>query len=281
MSAFLTLFFGSNTTTAWPCQEDGTFLLEPPVPLTLGENDLPFHDWTPFKDHLAFDWAHYHYVSLQSSAAKIAEGSNLWAFKHGSLTGAPWKTAKDMYKTIDVVQTGSLPFKTHCFFFYKGPKLSTPPCWMEQAYKLNARDVLAVIHDQLAMSAFKDQFDYLPFKEFNNQGERIWSNLMSAQWAFKQAVCSICVVFRITFLTPLSRMSSHKTETTMGLCLYPLLPEATRQLFRLRRVIKNITLSMFRSEIFQIRHGERVEMEFFLSPSYQYQKVSYIVVFST
>jgi hypothetical protein len=237
----------------------------------------------PFEDRLAFDWAHYHYVSLQSSAAEIAEGLNLWsatAFKHGSLTGAPWKTAKDMYKTIDTVQTGSLPFKTHRFF-YEGPKPSTPPRWMEQAYELNARDVLAVVRDQLAMSAFKDQFDYLPFKEFNNQGERIWSNLMSAQWAFKQAVCSICVVFRITFLTPLSRMSSHKTETTMGLCLYPLLPEATRQLFRLQRVIKNITLSMFRSEIFQIRHGERVEMEFFLSPSYQYQKVSYIVVFST
>jgi hypothetical protein len=196
---------------------------------------------------LAFDWVHYHYVSLQSSATKIAEGLNLWsatASKHSSLTGAPWKTAKDMYKMIDAIQIGSLPFKTHRLF-YKGPKPSTPPHWMEEAYKLDARNVLAVVRDQLAMSNFKDQFDYVPYQEFNNKGEHIWSNLMSAQWAFKQAACSLCVVFQIAFLIPLSGMSSHKIERTTGLCLYPLLLEATRQLYWLHRVIKNITLSTF------------------------------------
>jgi Plavaka transposase len=150
-----------------------------------------------------------------------------------------------MYETIDAVQLGSLPFKTHRFY-YKGPKPSTPPSWMEEGYDIDVRDALAVVRDQLATLAFKDQFDYVPYQEFNSKGERIWSNLMSAQWAFKQAVCSLCLVFRITFLIPLSRMSSHKTETTMGLCLYPLLPEATRQLFRSRRVIKNTTPSTFR-----------------------------------
>jgi hypothetical protein len=129
-----TVFLGSNTTTARLCQEDGTFLQELSVPSVSSENDQPIHDWTPFKDRLAYDWAHYHYISLQSSAAEIAEGLNLWsatAFKHGSSTGAPWKTVKDMYETIDAIQTGSLPFKTH-HLFYKGPKLSTPPCWMEE-----------------------------------------------------------------------------------------------------------------------------------------------------
>jgi hypothetical protein len=47
-------------TTARPCQEDGTFLQDLPVPPTLGENDQLIHDWTPFQDRLAFDWAHYH-----------------------------------------------------------------------------------------------------------------------------------------------------------------------------------------------------------------------------
>jgi hypothetical protein len=105
-----------------------------------------------------------------------------------------------MYKTIEAIQTGSLPFKTH-HLFYKGPKPLTPLHWMEGAYEIDAHDVLAVIQDQLAMSAFKDQFDNVPYKEFNNKGECIWSNLMSAQWAFKQAVCSLCIVFWITFLT--------------------------------------------------------------------------------
>ena len=234
-------------TTARPCHADGTFLHEPPVRPTPGENDQPVHDWTPFEDRLAFDWAYYHYVTLESSAAEISEGLDLWSatsFKHGSSTGAPWKTAKDMYATIDAVQAGSLPFKTHRFY-YKGPKLLTPPSWMEEPYDLDACDALAVIRLQLATLTFKDQFDYVPYQEFNSKGERIWSNLMSAQWAFKQAVCSLGVVFRITFYTSLSRMSSHEIDVTMGLCLYPLLPEVTRQLFRSRRVIKNITPSTF------------------------------------
>ncbi|KAN0140196.1 hypothetical protein V8E53_002092 [Lactarius tabidus] len=176
-------------TTAQPCQEDCTFIQDLPVPLTLGKNNQPIHDWTPFEDHLAFDWAHYHYVSLHSLATKITEGLNLWsamAFKHSSSTGAPWKTVKDMYKMIDAIQIGSLLFKTHCLF-YKGPKLSTPLRWMEEVYELDARNFLAIIQDQLAMSNFKGQFDYVPYQEFNNKGEHIWSNLMSLQWAFKQA----------------------------------------------------------------------------------------------
>jgi hypothetical protein len=159
-------------TTAWPCQEDGTFLQDLPVPLTLGENNQLIHDWTPFEDCLAFDWVNYHYVSLQSLAAEIAEGLNLWsatAFKHSSSTGAPWKTAKDMYKTIDAIQIGSLPFKTH-HLFYKGPKPSTPLHWMEEVYKLDAHDVLAIVQDQLAMSNFKDQFDYVCTKSSITRG---------------------------------------------------------------------------------------------------------------
>ncbi|KAF8257006.1 hypothetical protein EI94DRAFT_1774697 [Lactarius quietus] len=143
-------------TTGRPCQEDGTFLQE--LPPTLDKNDQQPHDWKPFEDRLAFDWAYYHYVALQLSASRITEGLNLWSatsFKHGSLTGAPWKMM--------------------------------PPHWMEQVYELNARDVLDVIQDQLATIAFKDQFDSTPYQEFNSNGDRIWSNLMSGHWAFKQA----------------------------------------------------------------------------------------------
>ncbi len=229
-------------TTAWPCYEDGAMLQEPAVPLTQSENDQHVHDWMPFEDCLAFDWAFYHYVTLQSSAANIVEGLNLWSatsIKHGSSAGAPWKTAKDMYTMIDAIQTGSLPFQTYKFY-YTRPKPSTPPHWMEQAYELNTWDVLAVAQEQLATSAFKEQFDYVPYQEFNSKGERVWLNLMSRYWAFKQAVCPLHVVFLPHFLILLPRMSLHKTETTMGQCLSPLLLGVTRQPFWLQQVIKNI-----------------------------------------
>jgi len=238
--------------------------------------------WTPFEDRLAFDWAYYHYVTLQSSAAEIAEGLNLWSatsIKHGSLTGAPWKTAKEMYAAVDSIQTGALPFKTYnCH--YTGPKPSTPPRWMEQTYELNTRDVLAVAREQLATPAFKEQFNYSPYQEFNNKGERVWSNLMSGHWAFKQAVRSTSYHFWDHFPLTLSyfvaRTSSLNTKVTTGRCLCPSSQGATRQLFRLQQVTKNTTRSTFRSETSQILPGEHMETLFFWLPSCPYQRVSLI-----
>lgn len=188
MPTFFFFLGGPDITTAQKCLEDGTFLEEPPALPAQGDQHDP--NWTPFEDCLAFDWAYYHYVTLQLSATSITLGLNLWsatAIKHGSSVGAPWKTTKEMYTTIDAIQTGALPFKTYNFH-YTGTKPSTPPHWMEQGFELNARDVLAVVREQLATSAFDGQIDYVPYQEFNSKGERVWSNLMSGSWAFKQAV---------------------------------------------------------------------------------------------
>ncbi|KAI9449194.1 hypothetical protein BJY52DRAFT_1206414 [Lactarius psammicola] len=162
---FQPLFFGAvvvfvGTVDGIPSptnSEDGEFLQHPTALPTQSEVDQLDHDWSPFEDRLAFDWAHYHYVILQSSAPDIAEGLNLWSatsIKHGSIDGAPWKNAKEMYATIDTIQTGSLPFKAYSF-----KQLATPD------FKIN----------------------YAPYKEFNGKGECVWSNLMSGHWAFRQA----------------------------------------------------------------------------------------------
>ncbi|KAH8982993.1 hypothetical protein EDB86DRAFT_2782424, partial [Lactarius hatsudake] len=63
--------------------------------------------WLPFENRLAFDWAHYHCVTLQSSAPEIVEGTDLWSVtstKHSPIDGAPWQNAKEMYATIDAIQ---------------------------------------------------------------------------------------------------------------------------------------------------------------------------------
>ncbi|KAI9429814.1 hypothetical protein H4582DRAFT_1791653, partial [Lactarius indigo] len=158
-------------------------------PAPPSQDNQHVQDWTPFEDRLAFDWAYYHYVNLQSSAAEIAEGLNLWSatsIKHGATVGAPWRNAKEMYATIDSIKIGSLPFKAFVFQ-YTGPKPTVPPRWMEEVYELNTRDVLDVIREQLATPDFRGQFNYVPYKEFNGKGERVWSNLMSGQWASMQA----------------------------------------------------------------------------------------------
>ena len=195
-------FFGSYRTTARPCDEDGTFLQAPwgstpPLPAPPSQDNQHLHDWSPFEDRLAFDWAYQHYVKVQSSAAEIAQGLDFWSaisIKHGSTTGAPWRNAKEMYETIDSIEIGSLPFKTFAFQ-YTGPKPSTPPSWMEQEYELNTHNVVEVIQEQLATPDFASQINYVPYKEFNGKGERVWSNLMSGHWAYMHAVCPFSKFF--------------------------------------------------------------------------------------
>ncbi|KAJ7713519.1 hypothetical protein B0H14DRAFT_2644779 [Mycena olivaceomarginata] len=56
-----------------------------------------------------------------------------------------------------------------------------------QIYKLRTRDVRTILHTQLATTDFKGQFNYTPYRQFNGKGRRVWSNLMSGDWAWKQA----------------------------------------------------------------------------------------------
>ena len=102
----------------------------------------------------------------------------------------PWNSAKELYDTIDSIQASNTPWKTYNFT-YKGPKPDgAAPQWMEQEYELNMRDILAVVEQQLATSEFDGKFDYTPYQEFGPNGERVWLNLMSGHWAWKQGVSS-------------------------------------------------------------------------------------------
>ncbi|KAH9976493.1 hypothetical protein BJV74DRAFT_879576 [Russula compacta] len=166
--------------TAKPCTPDGIFLKEPiPDPEPVQPPDVtPKNPWAPFPDRLAFDWAQYHYVRLQSSVDEILEGLDIWratVIKHESkcreTDHVPWKNAQDLYETLDSVKAGDVNWKTFKFC-YSGPKPHTPPQWMEETYDLNAQDAL---------------FEMTPYEEYDHAGHRVFSNLMSGYWANQEA----------------------------------------------------------------------------------------------
>ena len=59
---------------------------------------------------------------------------------------------------------------------------------MLKTYELNTQDTLVVMEQQLATAAFENKIDYVPYKHYDAKGNRIYSNLMSGHWAYKQAV---------------------------------------------------------------------------------------------
>jgi hypothetical protein len=60
---------------------------------------------------------------------------------------------------------------------------------MTRVYEFNIRDILAVLEALLADEEFDRHFDYVPYEEYDPDSNRIYSNLMSGQWAFNEAVC--------------------------------------------------------------------------------------------
>jgi Plavaka transposase len=98
-----------------------------------------------------------------------------------------------MYATIDAIQEGDAPRKT-ITFKYNGPRPANPPKWMLETYELCTRDSRHLLHLQLASAAFKDQVDYVPHRQFKASGGRIWSNLMSGDWAWVQAVVLFALI---------------------------------------------------------------------------------------
>ncbi|KAI9441968.1 hypothetical protein BJY52DRAFT_1206842 [Lactarius psammicola] len=140
--------------------------------------------WLPFSDRLAYEWARYHYVRLQSSAGDVQQGLDLW---RATAMIVPWKSAAEMYGTINSIPVGGVGWTT-CQLSYSGPlPTGTPPWWMQETYELNVRDILSVFEEQLASKEFDGEFEYTPYEEYDEKGSRVYSNLMSGNWAFHEA----------------------------------------------------------------------------------------------
>ena len=82
----------------------------------------------------------------------------------------PWKTAKEMYESIDSISAAGVGWTTHQLS-YNGPQPDgTLPRWMQESYELNVRDVLSIFEEQLASKEFNGQFEYTPYEEYDQKG---------------------------------------------------------------------------------------------------------------
>ncbi|KAJ6478433.1 hypothetical protein DFH09DRAFT_1253395 [Mycena vulgaris] len=176
---------------ALPCDAHGQYL--PPFAAPIPAPAPPAHGqdpaaWAPFHSRVEFDFAHFHFVELQTSERNINTALELWAATVMEFGGkAPWKNAKELYAAIDEIQSGDMPWKSY-EMRYAGPvPPGIPPKWMTQTYEVCTRNLRDVLHHQLKSPDFKGYVDMIPYRQFNHSGQRVWSNLMSGDWAWKQA----------------------------------------------------------------------------------------------
>ena len=173
---------------ATPCDRNGNYL--PPFsPPPLREDIPPPDSWMPFKSRADFDFSYYHFVEVQSSVSDIDKALDIWAASVMKFGGdATWKNAAQLYETIDTIQHGDSPWKSY-HIQYQGPRpAGIPPKWMTETYLLCARDSRQVLQHQLASTQFDGKINFVPYRQFDGMKQRVWSNLMSANWAWSQAV---------------------------------------------------------------------------------------------
>ena len=154
---------------------------------------MPANLWHPFSDRFAFEFADYHFTELQSSVTHINQALDHWLAEHicsgGRVEDLPWSRAQNMYDTIDSIKEGPSIWKTAKSQYTGSHPTEIPPKWMMQSYDLVFCDAQTILLDQISLPELDGQFDYTPYIQFNEKGQRVWSNLMSGTWAWDEAVC--------------------------------------------------------------------------------------------
>jgi hypothetical protein len=71
---------------------------------------------------------------------------------------------------------------------------------MDASYDVWFRDPHQLVHNIILNPDFENGFDYIPYQKHDTNGSRRYHNLMSANWAWKQAVSNtINLVFYLTY----------------------------------------------------------------------------------
>lgn len=172
-----------------PCDIDGTFIDSNSPPRSAPSTSINQNTWAPFESQLQFEAADFVYRTSHLSHSKIDTLLDLWAaslLEHGDTP--PFADHKHLFDTIDAIDFGNLTWQSvKCRYMGERPSSNVPP-WMDVEYEFCYRDVHQAARNMIGNSGFADELDYTPYREFDEKQGRRYSNVMSGDWAWKQAV---------------------------------------------------------------------------------------------
>ena len=169
-----------------PCDSNGGPLDPGSPPLAAKEKDVT--DWTPYGSCVAFELADFIYKCNQMSAGDCNTLCKLWEatlLPHDDVP--PFSNYRELCRTIDETPVGGVAWES-IDLSYTGPRPDNAPSWMESTHKVWYRDPRLVFKGMLENPEFQDFFDCAPLRQYDAYGNRQYENVMSANWAWKQAV---------------------------------------------------------------------------------------------
>ncbi|KAH9915965.1 uncharacterized protein BXZ73DRAFT_54076 [Epithele typhae] len=169
-----------------PCDQNGVPLEgnAPPPPPPM------YPDTAPFSDRPAFDFAYNTYAKMQGSEADINDilrDIRARNILQGHDVDPLFKSYEDLVTTIDQITIGDVPFIT-VSVRWAGPVDENSPQWKREAHVGHHRDIIETVRGMAANPELNGHWDNTPTAVFNADGLREYSNLMTGQWAWDQAV---------------------------------------------------------------------------------------------
>ncbi|XP_006454911.1 hypothetical protein AGABI2DRAFT_148229 [Agaricus bisporus var. bisporus H97] len=95
----------------------------------------------------------------------------------------PFASASQMYETIDSIQLGDAPW-LHLQAVIPHEQAENAPSWKKKLYDIWYRDPDVVLKQMLENPDFNGEFDYAPYIDLDMNGERVWSGVMSGNYAW-------------------------------------------------------------------------------------------------
>lgn len=123
----------------------------------------------------------------------------------------------DLFKAVDAIPFGETEWSAFVVR-YNGPVTPDAPQWKRESFVVYARNTLHVLENMAASSDFKGSWHTRPYRQWNEADTRMYSDLLSADWAWKQAVRLSTLRARM-HVHHLIRMQLRKTRLLMVQCL--------------------------------------------------------------
>ena len=169
-----------------PCTPEGD-------PLAIGESPPPPEappsstDWFPYEDRASFEAAEFLFRKNQMPGAQINELFQIWASHKGQ--DPPFADKDELYSTIDDTVVGNVEWQSFTMYYDGDDDAQEEPApWKSRGYDVWFRDPKEILHRQLGNPDFAGEMDYTPKRLFDNNKKRYYSDFMSGNWAWRQAV---------------------------------------------------------------------------------------------
>lgn len=122
------------------------------------------------------------------SGRKIDELLQIWAASLSDGQDPPFSCKQDLYDTIDAIQEGDAPWQSFKVSWNGELDDADETPWKRAEYDVWFRDPLTVLRNQLKNPDFAKEMDYAPKEVRDEQDRRRYTDFMSGDWAWRQAV---------------------------------------------------------------------------------------------